>query len=119
MNLLWDSCVCCGIAAGGAEIAAVWMWSSCGIDMEISCTIAWDCCDIPMVLLCDSCGVAGVFLGYCRGITVVLLWHCCGNALVLLRYCNGIPVGCFENTWIAVVTRLLWKSIEEVVRQFH
>ena len=87
MNLLWDSCVCCGIAAWGAEIAAVWMWSSCGIDMEISCTIAWDCCDIPMVLLCDSCGgcwgIPGVLSGDHCGTTLALLWKCCGIAVIL------------------------------------
>ena len=84
--------------------------------MEISCTIAWDCCDIPMVLLCDSCGgcwgIPGVLSGDHCGTTLALLWECFGIAAIL-------PWDCFENTWIAVVTRLLWKSIEEVVRQFH
>ena len=87
MILLWDSCVCCGIAAGGAEIAAVWMWSSCGIDMEISCTIAWDCCDIPVVLLCDSYGggwgIPGVLSGDHCGTTLALLWECFGIAAIL------------------------------------
>ena len=121
--LLWS---CCGIpafAAGLLHGVLRLLRYGCGVPvgliwkfpvplLGIAVISLWYCCVIPV-------GVAGVFLGYCRGITVVLLWHCCGNALVLLRYCNGIPVGCFENTWIAVVTRLLWKSIEEVVRQFH
>ena len=87
MILLWDSCVCCGIAARGAEIAAVWMWSSCGLDMESSCTIARDCCDIPMVLLCDSCGgcwgIPGVLSGDHCGTTFVLLWKWYGIAVIL------------------------------------
>ena len=117
--LLWDSCVCCGIAARGAEIAAVWMWSSCGLDMESSCTIARDCCDIPMVF----CVIPVGLLGYSWGIVGGSLWYYFDIAVEMLWYCCDIAVGflwdCFENAGIAVVTRLLWKSIEEVVRQFH
>ena len=60
--------------------------------MEISCTIAWDCCDIPMVLLCDSYGgcwgIPGVYVGgslwYYFGIAVEMLWYCCDIAVGFL-----------------------------------
>ena len=72
----------------------------------------WYCCVIPVGLLGYSWGIVGGSLWYYFGIAVEMLWYCCDIAV-------GFLWDCFENAAIAVVTRLLWKSIEEVVRQFH
>ena len=56
------------------------MWSSCGLDMESSCTIARDCCDIPMVLLCDSCGLLVFSWGFVGG----SLWYYFGIAVEMM-----------------------------------
>ena len=64
--------------------------------MEISCTIAWDCCDIPMVLLCDSYGgcwgIPGVLSGDHCGTTLALLWECFGIAAILPWDSYGIAL---------------------------
>ena len=67
---------------------------------------------LPVVVLGYSWGIVGGSLWYYFGIAVEMLWYCCDIAV-------GFLWDCFENAGIAVVTRLLWKSIEEVVRQFH
>ena len=63
------------------------MWISCGLDMEASSTIARDCCGIPVLLLCDSCGggwgTPGVLSGDHCGTTFALLWKWYGIAVIL------------------------------------
>ena len=129
-------------------IAVGWLWYCCDLAVGFlrllrdCCKGCRDCCRIDVEflwawygiflyhcswLLWYPYGIAVWFLwgllGYSWGIVGGSLWYYFGIAVEMLWYCCDIAVGflwdCFENAAIAVVTRLLWKSIEEVVRQFH
>ena len=121
---------CCDLAVGFLRLlrdCCRGCWDCCGMDVEF----LWDWYGNFLYhclgLLWYPYGIAVWFLwgllGYSWGIVGGSLWYYFGIAVEMLWYCCDIAVGflwdCFENAAIAVVTRLLWKSIEEVVRQFH
>ena len=72
-----------------------------------------DCFNFPGVVN----GLSSDVLACERFVFVVVF--CCVICYFTLTANQGLPTDCFENAGIAVVTQLLWKSIEEVVRQFH
>ena len=130
MVLLWD---CFGIAVilpcdscdcGGIADVLLGCW--CGVPLGLVefpvplLGIAVHCYDIAMAVLYEFCGIAGELLGDYCDTTMALLWECFAtNKWYRCNITAGFWWYCSPNAGIAVVARLVWESVVEVVGTFH